>query len=79
MTCLPKDLPEFIEVDMAEMSIGDTVLLSGLNMPEGVEVSALIAGADDLPVVSVHSGHAGGDEEEYEAEEGAEGETAGEE
>mgnify|MGYP003574360892 FL=1 len=65
--CLPKDLPEFIEIDIAEMDMGDTVMLSELKLPAGVE---LYAAENDLPVVSVHSGYA----EQEEVEEGEEGE-----
>ena len=67
ITCLPKDLPEFIEIDIAEMDMGDTVMLSELKLPAGVE---LYAAENDLPVVSVHSGYA----EQEEVEEGEEGE-----
>ena len=37
VSCLPKDLPEYIEVDMAEVHVGDTVHLSDIKLPEGVE------------------------------------------
>jgi len=74
VSCLPGDLPGYIEVDIAALELGDSILLSGLVMPEGVELVALIAGADDLPVVSVHVSHAGEEEEEEaEGEEGGEG------
>ena len=52
--CLPNDLPEYIEVDMTELMVGDTVLMSGLELPAGVQLYSL---ENDLPVVSVHSGH----------------------
>ena len=52
--CLPKDLPEYIEVDMAELDVGDAVHLSELVLPEGVHVMALAHNPDnDQPVVSV--------------------------
>jgi large subunit ribosomal protein L25 len=38
---LPKDLPEFIEVDCAAMDIGDTIHLSALILPKGVRLVAL--------------------------------------
>jgi large subunit ribosomal protein L25 len=50
--CLPKDLPEFIEVDMAAAQIGDIIHLSELKLPEGVHIPSLIHG--DQAVVSVH-------------------------
>ncbi|WP_177420167.1 50S ribosomal protein L25/general stress protein Ctc [endosymbiont of Lamellibrachia barhami] len=75
ITCLPKDLPEFIEVDMADMEIGDSVHLSGLQLPDGVELTH--AGGEDSLVVIVHTGHTGEDEdEEGGEEEEAVGETA---
>lgn len=69
--CLPKALPEFIEVDLSEIHAGDSVHLSALKLPEGVEIPALAQGADhDLPVVAVHKGRggAGSDDEESEGE-----------
>ena len=52
--CLPKDLPEYIEVDMASLDVGDSVHLSELDIPEGVHVMALVHNPDnDQPVVSV--------------------------
>jgi large subunit ribosomal protein L25 len=43
--CLPKDLPEFIEVNLAELQAQGTVHVSDLKLPEGVTVSA---GADEV-------------------------------
>ena len=72
--CAAKDLPEYIEIDMAEMNVGDTVHLSELKMPEGVEVLALTHGGEhDTGVVTIHEGKGGAVEEE-DAEEGGEGE-----
>ena len=71
VSCLPKDLPEFIGVDMSAMELGDTVTLSGLVLPEGVEIPVLAQGDEyDIPVVSIHTGHAAPEEEET-GEEGA--------
>lgn len=71
--CLPKDLPEFINVEMTEMEIGDSVHLSELKLPEGVEIPALAqSDAQDALVVSLHSGHTGMEED------GAEGEAEAE-
>ena len=71
VSCLPKDLPEFIAVDMSAMELGDTVTLSGLVLPEGVEIPVLAQGDEyDIPVVSIHTGHAAPEEEET-GEEGA--------
>jgi len=40
ITCLPKDLPEYIDVDLLNVGIGDTVHLSELALPEGVVLTA---------------------------------------
>jgi large subunit ribosomal protein L25 len=52
VSCLPKDLPEFIEVDLANLAAGNTLHLSGLTLPESVEIPALLKG-DDLPVATI--------------------------
>ena len=77
--CLASNLPEFLEIDVLEMDIGDTVLLSGINLPEGVEIPALAQGEDrDQAVVSVTEAREIVIEEEVEevALEGEEGEVA---
>ncbi len=45
--CLPKDLPEYIEVDMLEVEMGQTLHTSDLSLPEGVEIVALTHGGED--------------------------------
>lgn len=50
VSCLPKDLPEFIEVDLAELSAGRSIHLSEVQMPKGVEALVTKGGAD--PVVA---------------------------
>ncbi len=53
INCLPKDLPEFIEVDMLEVALGGTVLLSEIILPEGVTLTPnLEDSAADRPLVS---------------------------
>jgi large subunit ribosomal protein L25 len=54
VTCLPKDLPEFIEVDLNDAEIGDIVHLSDVKAPKGVEFVALAHG-NDLAVANVHA------------------------
>lgn len=51
--CLPADLPEFIEVDMSAVNLDETVHLSNLKLPKGVELVAL-SHDDDRPVVNIH-------------------------
>ena len=52
ITCLPKDLPEFIEVDLAQLQAGHSLHLSGMKLPAGVESVALAKG-EDLTVATV--------------------------
>ena len=54
VSCLPKDLPEFIEVDMAETDVGSVIHLSDLKAPKGVEFVALAHG-NDLAIANVHA------------------------
>jgi large subunit ribosomal protein L25 len=53
VACLPKDLPEFIEVDLSGLSINESIHLSQLKVPEGVELLALAK--EDAAVVAIHS------------------------
>ncbi|WP_374566491.1 50S ribosomal protein L25/general stress protein Ctc [Nitrosomonas sp.] len=52
ISCLPDDLPEFISVDLAELTAGHTLHLSDLVMPKGVETVALSKG-ENLPVATI--------------------------
>ena len=55
VTCQPKDLPQFVEVDMAAVEMGQTVHLSDLTLPAGVSSVELAKNdeAHDLAVVTV--------------------------
>lgn len=53
VTCLPKDLPEFVEVDVSTLEINQVRKLSDLKLPAGVEIVDLLAGRD-APVASIH-------------------------
>jgi len=72
--CLPKDLPEYIEVDISSLDIGGSLHLSDLTLSEGLAIVALAQGADhDLQVVSVQANRAATvseEDEEVVAEEG---------
>lgn len=78
--CLPKDLPEYIEVDISGMDVGSTIHLSDIKLPKGLAVVALTQGDDhDLQVVAIQANRAvvesdAADDES--AEVGAEGEEA---
>ena len=52
ISCLPKDLPEFIELDLSGMHINETKHLSDLPLPEGVTIPSLAKG--NATVVSIH-------------------------
>ena len=55
--CLPKDLPEYIEVDLSELAVGDIVHLSDLKLPNGVSIPELKLGKEhDLAVVIAKHG-----------------------
>jgi len=79
LAVLPAHLPEFIEVDISAMNIGDALHLSDLKLPEtGVLVELGRGEGHDLPVVSIHAPRTGSDEEEEQAaapEEGGEAAT----
>ena len=54
ITCLASNLPEYLEIDVQEMDIGDSVLLSEITLPEGVEITILNQSEErDQAVVSV--------------------------
>jgi large subunit ribosomal protein L25 len=56
VSCLPGALPEFIEVNTSAMKMDETLHLSDIKLPEGVELVAFAHGVEDhdLPVVSIH-------------------------
>ncbi len=53
ITCLPKDLPEYLELDLSEMNINDTKFLADIPLPPGVTIPHLAH--RNAPVVSIHS------------------------
>ena len=71
VSCLPKDLPEFIEVDLSTLDVGDIVHLSEIQLPAGVTIPALSHGKEhDLAIVIAK--HARVEEETAAAPEAAE-------
>ncbi len=84
---LPADIPEYLEVDLTDLDVGDSVHLSDIKLPEGVEIVALANDGEDLAVVTIvgvrasqGEGVAAAAEETAEAEAPEEGEgEAGEE
>ena len=80
ISCLPKDLPEYIEVDMLDIELGGSIHLSDITLPEEVISVALSHGDEsDLTVASVQAPRGIAEEEEEEEEAIAEGEGEGEE
>lgn len=55
VSCLPADLPEFLEVDVSGLQLNDTVHLSDLKVPEGVEITALLHEGEDQPIATVYA------------------------
>ncbi len=70
---LPRHLPEFIEVDISSLNVGESVHLTDLKLPESGTLVELGRGeGHDLPVVSIHARRGGADEDSEAAEEGGE-------
>lgn len=60
VACLPDLLPEYIEVDLANVDLGESVHLSDLKVPEGVEILALLHGGEhDATVAAIQSNRSG--------------------
>ncbi|HKZ72962.1 MAG TPA: 50S ribosomal protein L25, partial [Steroidobacteraceae bacterium] len=54
VACLPKDLPEFLELDASDMHLNDTKFLADLKVREGVVITDLVHGKN-TPIISIHS------------------------
>jgi large subunit ribosomal protein L25 len=57
VTCLPGDLPEFVEVDLANLEVGNSIHLSEVTLPKGV--TAVAHGGQDNPTIATASIPAG--------------------
>ena len=67
ISCLPKNLPEFIEVDLADLEVGQTIHLSDVKLPKGVTSDELAKGeSHDQAVVSANAPKGKGDDESEE-------------
>ena len=73
ITCLPKDLPEYIAIDVSALGINDVIHLSSVELPEGVELTVVLHEGEDPSVVTVVPPREI-EEETLEVEEGVEGE-----
>ncbi|THB67296.1 MAG: 50S ribosomal protein L25/general stress protein Ctc [Gammaproteobacteria bacterium] len=72
--CLPKDLPSFLEVDVSGLDVGQSVHLTDIKLPAGVELAELNKGGEEhnLSVATVNKVRATSDEAESEEAESAE-------
>ena len=78
VSCSPKDLPEFIEVDLAEVELDQVIHLSDIEPPKGV--TFIVSPHDsDLPIVSIHKAKGASADPEPEADAATEGESEEEE
>ena len=76
VSCLPRDLPEYFEVDIAELGLNEMLHLSDIKLPEGVEIPELAQGPEhDHAIVSIQVIKVREEPEEVEAAEGEEGEA----
>ena len=76
---LPKNLPEYLELDVAELKLGESLHLSDIKLPEGVEIVALTHGEDHDTGVAAVTKTRETSEDDVEAEEGGEAEETTEE
>jgi len=55
VVCLPKHLPEYLEVDIADLELDAMLMLSDIKLPKDVSIPALAQGPEqDRPIVSIH-------------------------
>jgi len=82
VTCLPKDLPEYLDVDISQLDLNEMLYLTDIKVPDGVEIVALAHVEEEQaqPIVSIQFikeeiiEEEVPEEEELEAIEGEEGE-----
>ena len=80
VSCLPKDLPEYFEVDIENLELNEMLHISDIKLPDGVEIPQLAQGPEnDHPIVSIQFIKITPVDEEVEEVEEVEGEEAGEE
>ncbi len=55
VVCLPKDLPEYLELDISELELDGLMYMADVPLPDGVEIPELAQEADQIqPIVSIH-------------------------
>ncbi len=57
VSCLPKDLPEYLDADLSELDMNQMLYLADFKLPEGVEIPELSHGRN-APVASIHHARA---------------------
>ena len=68
VACLPKDLPEFLEVDVSSLELDQSLHMSDITVPAGVEIVELSHGeGHDQPIAACHMTRGAQDEDEDEA------------
>ncbi len=78
INCLPKDLPEYIDVDLSGLELGQSLHLSDIKLPKGVELVQLLQGEEhDTAIAAIQTVRGAVDTETQEAA-GEEGEAGGE-
>ncbi|WP_372592454.1 50S ribosomal protein L25/general stress protein Ctc [Guyparkeria sp.] len=77
--CLPRQLPEYLTIDLADLDVNESFHLSQIELPEGISIPELALGeGHDVAVVAIHPPKVDKTTEEEAGEEGGE-EEAGEE
>ncbi len=65
VSCFPQSLPEYIEVDLIDLKLGESLHLSDIQLPEGVALVALSHGdGHDTGIAAVHKTRGSSEEEE---------------
>jgi len=55
VVCLPRNLPEYLEIDIGNLGLDEMLYISDIPLPEGVEIPALAQGEEaNQPIVSIH-------------------------
>jgi large subunit ribosomal protein L25 len=57
ITCLPHQLPEFLPLDVSQLHLNDSIHLSDIPLPDGVTITTLAHGGDDLAVATITTVH----------------------